>query len=59
MAVVLDGRGEEVDHVLVGAVAWAVAGDVEGGVAGSVLGELVAPEVGVGLVLGDPVSVGS
>lgn len=33
-----------------------IAGDIKGRVAGGVLGELVAPEVRVRFVLGDPVS---
>lgn len=39
------------------AVLWPVAWQVEGAIAGAVFGELVAPEVGVGGALGDPVSV--
>lgn len=56
-AVVHDGRLEEVDDVLVLDVLGPVAWQVEGGVAGCVFAELVAPEVGVGRALVDPVPV--
>lgn len=53
----LDGRFEELNHVLVFDILRPVARDVEGREAGRVLAELVGPEVGVGCPLVDPVRV--
>ena len=58
MAIIEDGRSEEVDYVGVRDISGAVAGEVEGGIAGAMFGELVAPEGGVGLTLSDPESLG-
>ena len=54
---VLDDGLEELEEVVVLVVLGAETLGLEGAVAGGVLGELVAPELPVGLVLGDPVLV--
>jgi hypothetical protein len=51
----VDCRLEKVHHLLVLDVLWPVALPVEGAETGGMLRELVAPEVGIGLILGDPV----
>jgi hypothetical protein len=57
LALVVDGRFEEVDDIFMLDVLRAIARDVKRAEASSMLGELVSPQDVVGTGLGDPVLV--